>query len=152
MPGKSALALAADAADKALADVRQLGDLVVAAFFEREKPKERQTRLAVYWGLTQDWVDGSGPLPEPYGGRQARVTFHWHIEFPEVFTGQGQGFDAFLGNPPFLGGKRISTVLGDSFRDWLATAHEEASSKVKLSRLKISGLKLSVAKPRKLIR
>ncbi|HVY44920.1 MAG TPA: type IIL restriction-modification enzyme MmeI, partial [Minicystis sp.] len=31
------------------------------------------------------------------------------------------GFDAVVGNPPFLGGKRVSTVLGAPYRDWLAT-------------------------------
>ena len=33
-----------------------------------------------------------------------------------------------VGNPPFLGGKRISTVLGGEYRDWLATLHEESNS------------------------
>jgi len=32
--------------------------------------------------------------------------FHWFIEFPEVFN-EG-GFDCVLGNPPFLGGLKIS--------------------------------------------
>jgi hypothetical protein len=32
--------------------------------------------------------------------------FHWELEFPEVFK-QG-GFDVVLGNPPFLGGLKIS--------------------------------------------
>lgn len=45
--------------------------------------------------------------------RMARTPLHWPLEFPEVFA-RG-GFDAFVGNPPFLGGKRISTVLGDVY-------------------------------------
>ena len=32
-----------------------------------------------------------------------QVTFHWPLEFPEVMVDRG-GFDAFVGNPPFLGG------------------------------------------------
>jgi hypothetical protein len=36
--------------------------------------------------------------------------FHWFIEFPEVFN-EG-GFDCILGNPPYLGGKKISTHYG----------------------------------------
>lgn len=39
--------------------------------------------------------------------------FHWFIEFPEVF-GDG-GFDCILGNPPFLGGQKLSGSFGDSF-------------------------------------
>ena len=27
--------------------------------------------------------------------------FHWELEFPDVFTGPGSGFDAVLGNPPW---------------------------------------------------
>ena len=46
-----------------------------------------------------------------------RPTFHWPLEFAEVFL-QG-GFDAFVGNPPFLGGKRISQVLGDAYNLFL---------------------------------
>ena len=42
-------------------------------------------------------------------------TFHWCLEFPEVFT-EG-GFDAFIGNPPFVGGRRIRETFGDLYRD-----------------------------------
>ena len=31
------------------------------------------------------------------------VPFHWEIEFPEVFDRENPGFDAFVGNPPFVG-------------------------------------------------
>jgi methylase of polypeptide subunit release factors len=44
---------------------------------------------------------------------RGRRPFHWPVEFPEVFA-RG-GFDAFVGNPPFLGGTRISTELGDDY-------------------------------------
>lgn len=39
--------------------------------------------------------------------------FHWFIEFPEVFN-EG-GFDCILGNPPFLGGQKLSGSFGESF-------------------------------------
>src|SRR5688500_16899112 len=54
------------------------------------------------------------------------------LEFPEVFYGERPDpleaeepnrvawMDAFIGNPPFLGGKRISTELGDQYSDWLS--------------------------------
>jgi len=44
--------------------------------------------------------------------------FHWPFEFPEVFVDK-RGFDAFVGNPPFMGGQKISSNLGDGFRDHL---------------------------------
>lgn len=44
--------------------------------------------------------------------------FHWFIEFPEVFN-EG-GFDCILGNPPYLGGKKISGTFGQAY---LETIH-----------------------------
>lgn len=43
--------------------------------------------------------------------------FHWFLEFPEVFN--GGGFDCILGNPPFLGGLRISTNFGTNYLNYL---------------------------------
>lgn len=47
----------------------------------------------------------------------SRPTFHWPLEFPEVFA-RG-GFDAIVGNPPFMGGKKITGNLGDEYREYL---------------------------------
>jgi hypothetical protein len=52
-------------------------------------------------------------------GELPRKTFHWPLEFPEVFCKKNSGFDAILGNPPFLGGKRITGTLGKSYREYL---------------------------------
>lgn len=49
----------------------------------------------------------------------ARRPFHWPLEFPDVFHGPPPGFDAIVGNPPFLGGQRITGVAGTAYRDWL---------------------------------
>lgn len=46
--------------------------------------------------------------------------FHWPLEFPEVFSRTPAGFDAFVGNPPFLGGQRISGNFGASYKEYLA--------------------------------
>lgn len=58
--------------------------------------------------LTKDAPDG-----------KPRKPFHWPLGFPEVFLREGAGFDAMVGNPPFLGGKRIAQVLGDSYNEYL---------------------------------
>jgi hypothetical protein len=48
--------------------------------------------------------------------------FHWVLEFPEVFV--DGGFDVVLGNPPFMGGLKISGALGDRYRHWLEVAYD----------------------------
>jgi hypothetical protein len=49
-------------------------------------------------------------------GKPIRKPFHWALEFPEVFVHAADGFHAVIGNPPFLGGKKISTTFGELYR------------------------------------
>ncbi|MEU5402622.1 type IIL restriction-modification enzyme MmeI [Streptomyces sp. NPDC005963] len=45
---------------------------------------------------------------------------HWPLEFPEIMgVGGSTGFDAVVGNPPFIPGKRISSTLAHSYREYL---------------------------------
>jgi hypothetical protein len=49
-----------------------------------------------------------------------RRCLHWPLTFPEVFLAEGcSGFDAIVGNPPFLGGQRITGALGTAYRNYL---------------------------------
>ena len=128
--------------------VRLFGDLATAAFFEGSKPKERETKRAEYAAaVIEDRADQfRGELDERRRDDPPLAPFHWELEFPEVFEREpsagsargnpsqekSPGFDAIIGNPPFLGGKRISTNLGDGYRDWLATMHAESSSNADL--------------------
>src|SRR5262249_55245864 len=49
---------------------------------------------------------------------KGQQTFHWSLEYPEVFL-KRRGFDAFVCNPPFMGGKKITGTLGDAYREYL---------------------------------
>lgn len=117
-----------------LGQVRLLGDLVLAAYFESEKSKEREGKRSEYARAVlsgeaercRSWLEGLRHAERPL------APFHWEIEFSEVFDRETPGFDAIIGNPPFLGGKRISTVLGDCYKDWLASIHVPSSSNADL--------------------
>ena len=62
-------------------------------------------------------------------------SFHWPLEFPRVFLGepplygkrQQGGLDAVVGNPPFLGGLKISGELGAHVLRYLKTAFTPTS-------------------------
>lgn len=58
-------------------------------------------------------------LDLPVGAFERRP-LHWPLEFPEVFD--AEGFDAIIGNPPFLGGKKISGASGSAYREYLVEA------------------------------
>ena len=55
---------------------------------------------------------------------EAQSFFHWKLEFPDVF--EKGGFDAVLGNPPFLGGLKISSSNGPRLRKYLQIAFTPA--------------------------
>lgn len=59
----------------------------------------------------------SQDLPE---GKTRRKTFHWPVEFPEVFLREEKGFDAIIGNPPFRGGKMVGRAFGTKYHDYIA--------------------------------
>ncbi|GGN37662.1 type I restriction-modification system DNA methylase subunit [Actinoplanes campanulatus] len=42
---------------------------------------------------------------------------HWVLEVPDVVVDHG-GFDAIIGNPPFLGGQKLTGAMGTNIRDW----------------------------------
>lgn len=45
---------------------------------------------------------------------------HWVLQAPDVLFDHG-GFDAVIGNPPFLGAKKISSAMGESMRTWFVS-------------------------------
>jgi hypothetical protein len=67
-----------------------------------------------------------GVVEELKGGERPLRPFHWELEFPEVFAGKNGGFDAMVGNPPFLGGSSISSNHGRAYLDWVLLLHEGA--------------------------
>lgn len=112
-------------AREAAAEVTLYGDLALSAFFDGDRPAARKTKRrdlahAVLAGTAADFrplLEGRRTTDPPF------APLHWAVEFPEVFDRQNAGFDAIVGNPPFLGGTRISTILGPAYRDWLKSAH-----------------------------
>jgi hypothetical protein len=62
---------------------------------------------------------------------KGQQTFHWPLEFPEVFQKQG-GFNAFIGNPPFMHGSRIAIQSGSAYAVYLRNRNPSAKGKVNL--------------------
>ena len=122
--------------------VRMFGDLVVTAFFEGRKQKDRELRRSAYATLVADG-EAEGRRDEIEDRRSADpplAPLHWEIEFPEVFEreaaagspedgshgGIPPGFDALVGNPPFAGKNTMAAANVDSYPDWLKAMHDES--------------------------
>jgi hypothetical protein len=112
--------------ERRLSDARLLGDAVVAAFFSADKPRPREVkRQGVESWLNEPpaamWVKIEG-LASTLRQRDPPIPpFHWQLEFPEVFARRSSGFDAIIGNPPYLGATKISGTHSPSYFRWLAT-------------------------------
>jgi len=126
-------------ADADLDLVRLIGDLVIAAFFGADKDKARKLkRDALRAELTEklgrnDLMNlPDAAALELRAGERPTTPFHWEIEFPEVFQRDQKGFDAIIGNPPFVGGRRIRGALGDRYFDWLPMLHPASSGNADL--------------------
>jgi hypothetical protein len=57
-------------------------------------------------------------------GSSARRPFHWPLEFPEVFVNKRTGFDALIGNPPYIGGRLITGHFGRTYYEYLDVIRE----------------------------
>ena len=122
--------------------VRLFGDLVVTAFFEGRKPRERELRRIAEAALVTAGEAESRRerLDDRRRADPPLAPFHWEIEFPEVFereapggkdegtpgAGGSPGFDAVVGNPPFAGKNTVAAANATGYPDWLKTLHEES--------------------------
>ncbi|WP_174843133.1 DNA methyltransferase [Cryobacterium sp. TMT1-62] len=59
----------------------------------------------------------AGLTPAVETGDARWKPLHWVIEAPDVIVEHG-GFDAIIGNPPFLGGQKLTGAMGTNVRDW----------------------------------
>lgn len=126
-------------ADGALANVRLLGAAVVASFFSGESAKEREKARARWETKAEAWLSGrelaaeiQSFVDDPRGAEKPVPCFHWEIEFPEVFARNASGFDAIVGNPPFLAGMRISSNFSRRYLDWIYQHTPGAGSRADL--------------------
>lgn len=106
-------------AEVAVAKLSAAADVLIAVELKGLKGKtyesERESssdHMIAYWA--KELHEFQGYAQQRLAGRNC---FHWVLAFPEII-GHG-GFDAFVGNPPFISGKRITTALDTEYRNYL---------------------------------
>lgn len=120
-------------AEEELREARLTGNVAVAAFFAAEKDKQRkELRLEFSQKVREsrsrgiDFSNLEEMTDKLQRGDKPIPPFHWEIEFPEVFDRLNPGFDAIVGNPPFIGGSKISSNFGNEYLEWLKVVHPES--------------------------
>jgi hypothetical protein len=97
-----------------------LASLVASCFDPSESDAERLDKLDRLRSRNEQMLNMGRPDTAP-----PRTTLHWVLAFPEAFGAPRSGFDAIVGNPPFMGGKKISGAFGSDYREYLVTALAE---------------------------
>lgn len=87
-----------NAVDGAADLIAMRADRILGGHVEEARALRKATREALAEGLPP--------------GKPVRRPFHWPLEFPEVFARDNPGFDAVVGNPPFLGNTYWKSTLG----------------------------------------
>ena len=121
-----------NAAARATLEVSErLADAFIATVFAADNARVLESRLASL-GSEADQIAGSdthaliaverrshAALATDAPAGRARTPFHWALEFPEVFERPDGGFDAVIGNPPFMGGRLVGRRLGMAYQEYL---------------------------------
>jgi hypothetical protein len=124
---------ALDELNASTAYLRTVGDLLVAAFFNGKKPRDRDELKQLYLEATLQHSSAAEledelaePLERLREGEKGIQPLHWQLAFPDVFGRPEPGFDIFVGNPPFAGKNTISEGSPDGILDWFKQLHPES--------------------------
>jgi len=96
--------------------LKTMADTQMAQFFipKTQANKDRLMTDAEFRQILRGYKSWQSPKTS-YASviAQEQRFFHWFLEFPEVF--QQGGFDCILGNPPYLGGSKVSGTFGNAY-------------------------------------
>jgi hypothetical protein len=94
--------------------------LIAAEFVSGSAADKRAARNDAAMKVAIHFNDSDLPTfrQEAQKALAGQVTFHWPLELPEAIVDRG-GFDAFVGNPPFMGGLKLETAFGTGWRAYL---------------------------------
>ena len=119
--------------DRTLEPARLTAKVAIASFFAGANAKQRQQNREEFGGKLIGYEKALVSEAEILAiaaqltaGEKAVVPFSWELEFPEVFDRANPGFDVIVGNPPFIGGKKVSGTFGDGYLAWLLLQHPES--------------------------
>jgi len=109
-------------AEEKTARLRLAADLLISVEFQTVSSAANKEALHNSMAIQAGHYVQDGTLDEFRAAAKkvmnGQPTFHWPLGFPEVMVERG-GFDAFVGNPPFLGAMRIAPAWGDEYQKYL---------------------------------
>jgi hypothetical protein len=130
---------ALDELNASTAYLRTVGDLLVAAYFNGKKPKDREELKQLYLAATLEHNTAAEledelaePLERLREGVKGIQPLHWQLAFPDVFGRPEPGFDVFVGNPPFAGVSTFKSAYPDEVLDYWKAFYPESGGQCDL--------------------
>ncbi len=125
---------------KKTAYLNTVGDLLVAAFFNGKKDRDRQKLRELYLAATLEFNSVEEleeameePLERLRSSKKGIQPFHWENRFADVFSPERKGFDVVIGNPPFAGKITTAEAYPDNIQDWFKSIHTGSQGNADLS-------------------
>lgn len=119
---------------KGFSFLKAMADTQVAQFFIQKTDANKDGLMTdgefrqILSGYNQGWQNRKAAKASVVSHENR--FFHWFLEFPEVFN--DEGFDCILGNPPFLGGSKISGLYGNNYLAYLLNYYYESTGRCDL--------------------
>lgn len=107
-------------ADREVQVLWALADLLISTITRSKKSAEQEATRIEFLARISYLLDSSEELEtlsRKEGGGQE--PFHWPLGFPEVFERENGGFDALVGNPPYMGGQKLTGAFNEPYREYL---------------------------------
>ncbi len=115
-----------------------VADAVLESFFAGTTHRERERGLAEMQQFAlsprdENWAKLAALRDRLRASPIGITSFHWELEFNDVFARPNPGFDAIVGNPPFAGKNTIASGHPLAYPDWLKTLHPGAHGNADLA-------------------
>lgn len=114
--------------DQRLRNLRLLADAQIAQFY-LPKSSEYDSQHVTH-DLYRKWLGGLNPTGQEIAAAQIiaqRKSFaHWFLEFWDIVD--AGGFDLILGNPPYLGDKKLRSAYGAEFLNYVLFEYSPAGA------------------------
>ena len=108
---------------------QQLANIHTRQYFEDEANSSDYESFLINIGNPGNPFEDEEFFQNAQEDAENRSYFHWQLEFPKVFFGEQKGFDAVVGNPPYVS---MSTSGSNSVRDYLKIKYNSTKGKFDL--------------------
>jgi methylase of polypeptide subunit release factors len=112
--------------------LRQIASIPIAQFYQPKTAGNKANLItdAAFRDILAGRLPSGGAVASASAIVERKKTFHWFLEFPDIIA-KG-GFDCILGNPPYLGGSKISTLYGHELKNLLSSLYDSISGQADL--------------------